>query len=190
MIAIRPELPQTSPITFSLNVMRRSLFAISALFAASVMLASSFAFASDPIPGVDVILKNKATGATLTTRTDATGTFRIGLDEGQYSIIVPFEACDHAINTKGTGSSGRSYTAGHFSLEIDNVDGIAVADLDGDAAPDQVKGPRDIATGQASGKRMHKPFTITKEWTASAPGARVTVTGKRHEFTGHVTLMK
>jgi type VI secretion system secreted protein Hcp len=29
--------------------------------------------------------------------------------------------------------------------------------------------PRDIATGQASGKRQHKPVTITKEWGASTP---------------------
>ncbi|MEO6112837.1 MAG: hypothetical protein ABIP07_00100 [Sphingomicrobium sp.] len=32
-----------------------------------------------------------------------------------------------------------------------------------------VKSPRDAATGQASGKRMHKPFTITKEWGPSTP---------------------
>ena len=30
--------------------------------------------------------------------------------------------------------------------------------------------PRDVATGQASGKRMHKPFTIVKEWGAVSPG--------------------
>ena len=29
--------------------------------------------------------------------------------------------------------------------------------------------PRDVATGQASGKRMHKPFTIVKEWGAASP---------------------
>jgi type VI secretion system secreted protein Hcp len=29
--------------------------------------------------------------------------------------------------------------------------------------------PRDPATGQATGKRMHKPITITKEWDASSP---------------------
>ena len=30
--------------------------------------------------------------------------------------------------------------------------------------------PRDMASGQASGKRMHKPFVITKEWGAVSPG--------------------
>jgi type VI secretion system secreted protein Hcp len=29
--------------------------------------------------------------------------------------------------------------------------------------------PRDAATGQASGKRQHKPITITKEWGAASP---------------------
>ena len=29
--------------------------------------------------------------------------------------------------------------------------------------------PRDIATGQASGKRQHKPIVITKEWGPSMP---------------------
>lgn len=64
---------------------------------------------------------------------------------------------------------------------------IEAGDLDGDGAPDdaylklmcdgprvsgawyQVKGPRDSGSGLASGKRMHKPLTIIKEWGASTP---------------------
>jgi hypothetical protein len=60
-------------------------------------------------------------------------------------------------------------------------------DLDGDGLPDDgviklvcsgdelraayynVKGPRDPASGQASGKRMHKPITFVKEWGAATP---------------------
>ena len=30
--------------------------------------------------------------------------------------------------------------------------------------------PRDVATGMSTGKRMHKPFTIVKEWDAVSPG--------------------
>ena len=37
------------------------------------------------------------------------------------------------------------------------------------AAQYQVISPRDAASGQASGKRMHKPFTIVKEWGAASP---------------------
>src|SRR5206468_9936511 len=33
----------------------------------------------------------------------------------------------------------------------------------------EIVSPRDIATGQASGKRQHKPFTITKELDKSTP---------------------
>jgi hypothetical protein len=34
----------------------------------------------------------------------------------------------------------------------------------GTVAPAQVISPRDVATGQASGKRMHGAITIIKEW--------------------------
>ncbi len=33
----------------------------------------------------------------------------------------------------------------------------------------EIKAPRDVATGQASGIRMHKPFIITKELDKSSP---------------------
>jgi type VI secretion system secreted protein Hcp len=33
----------------------------------------------------------------------------------------------------------------------------------------EIKSPRDLATGQASGKRQHGPITFTKEWGASSP---------------------
>lgn len=64
---------------------------------------------------------------------------------------------------------------------------VAAGDLDGDGVADQavlrlscdgatlkqahyaVTGPRDAATGQASGKRMHKPITIVKEWGPASP---------------------
>jgi type VI secretion system Hcp family effector len=33
----------------------------------------------------------------------------------------------------------------------------------------EVTAPRDISTGQASGKRQHQPVVITKEWGAATP---------------------
>ncbi|MDR3509062.1 MAG: hypothetical protein P4L64_14310 [Caulobacteraceae bacterium] len=36
------------------------------------------------------------------------------------------------------------------------------------ASAAEVTAPRDISTGQASGKRMHKPFVITKTWSSRA----------------------
>ena len=64
---------------------------------------------------------------------------------------------------------------------------VAAGDLDGDGLADEaylkldcadgvlkqasyiVKGPRDSASGMATGKRMHKPFTVVKEWGAPSP---------------------
>jgi type VI secretion system secreted protein Hcp len=33
----------------------------------------------------------------------------------------------------------------------------------------EVSSPRDLASGQASGKRQHKPIMMTKEWGAASP---------------------
>jgi type VI secretion system secreted protein Hcp len=33
----------------------------------------------------------------------------------------------------------------------------------------EIQSPRDVATGQASGKRQHGPITVTKEWGAATP---------------------
>ena len=64
---------------------------------------------------------------------------------------------------------------------------VQAGDLDGDGKPDeaylklacangkltqawyQVKGPRDAASGMASGKRTHHPVTFVKEWGAATP---------------------
>jgi hypothetical protein len=64
---------------------------------------------------------------------------------------------------------------------------VAAGDLDGDGVADnavlrltcdggQLKeahysavSPRDASSGQASGKRMHKPITVVKEWGAASP---------------------
>jgi type VI secretion system secreted protein Hcp len=41
--------------------------------------------------------------------------------------------------------------------------------IEGLAFEYEVLSPRDVATGQASGKRQHKPVVITKEWGAASP---------------------
>ena len=64
---------------------------------------------------------------------------------------------------------------------------VQAGDLDGDGVSDdaylklacsdgkltqawyQVKGPRDAASGMASGKRQHKPVTFVKEWGPASP---------------------
>ncbi len=77
---------------------------------------------------------------------------------------------------------GRDSVAGPIYL-----DAVSTGDLDGDGIADEaivrlvcaggelrsaeysVKAPRDLATGQSSGKRMHKPLTVIKEWGPGTP---------------------
>jgi hypothetical protein len=174
---------------------KQNLFARFALVFAALILSASFAFAAegDPIPGIDVKFVNADGMVVKTVKTDATGKFTCTLDEGVYGVCISNEACAAAViktKTKSNQSNDRTYSAGHFMLNLDGSSDIVVGDLDGDGKLDRVVSPRDIATGQASGKRMHKPFTITKEWSASSPGAKVSVYGKSKELTGHVTLIK
>ena len=53
--------------------------------------------------------------------------------------------------------------------------------------------PRDMASGQASGKRMHKPFTIVKEWGPASPavskGSWDLATGKGARSAGGISAM-
>ena len=53
--------------------------------------------------------------------------------------------------------------------------------------------PRDMASGQASGKRMHKPFMIVKEWGAVSPGMSKgswdLATGKGARSAGGISAM-
>jgi len=155
------------------------------------------AFAGDPIHGVDIKL-GMAGGKTKVVKTDADGKFTFdNLSEGTYTLTISYDACSRAINTTGTGATVRQSGEHTFSVVCDDGNDITVAaaDVDGDGMADrtvshEVQSPRDLATGQASGKRMHKPFTITKEWGASTPMLSVTVAAKHKEFTGHVTLIK
>ena len=54
---------------------------------------------------------------------------------------------------------------------------VLVCDAQGAVTPTDIAldytlvSPRDAASGQASGKRMHKPLTITKEWGRGAKPA-------------------
>ena len=87
-------------------------------------------------------------------------------------------SADYYLKIDGVGldAGGATYLKAHSS-----------ADLDGDGKADdvvirmecaaglmhnaqyQVVSPRDSASGQATGKRIHKPFTIVKEWGAATP---------------------
>lgn len=71
---------------------------------------------------------------------------------------------------------------GEYKLTLVNSEGrsVTIGDLDGDGhldcvvadpAPQAgVKSPRDIATGQASGKRQHQPVCCVVDWNGTVKG--------------------
>jgi hypothetical protein len=94
----------------------------------------------------------------------------------------------------GIDPGGPMYIQAHSSGDLDG-DGLAddvVIRMDCAAgvmhtAQYQVVSPRDVASGQATGKRMHKPFTIVKEWGAATPqlmAMKATYDIKKVEGTG------
>jgi hypothetical protein len=86
-------------------------------------------------------------------------------------------SADYYLQIKGVAAEG-----GYTFLDV-----LSTGDLDGDGLPDEavvrlrcvgadieaaeysVKSPRDAASGQASGKRTHKPVTFVKEWGPTTP---------------------
>ena len=58
---------------------------------------------------------------------------------------------------------------GTFTGDGTNSDGIKDDKIRGLSYDLEVVSPRDIASGQASGKRQYKPLIVTKEWGASSP---------------------
>jgi type VI protein secretion system component Hcp len=112
----------------------------------------SFVFAGDPIPGIDVRLENTNGGKIFKCKTDADGNFKFdNCPEGTYSVSFSYQKISYSYGKQTEGSL--------------------------DAQTLEVKSPRDIATGQASGKRMHKPFTITKEFDKASPILMLTIDG-------------
>lgn len=98
------------------------------------------------------------------------------------------------IDAVGRDPGGPIYMKAHSSGDLDG-DGRAddiIIRMDCAAgvmhtAQYQVTSPRDAASGQASGKRMHKPFKIVKEWGAATPQLMAMKTGydvKKVEGTG------
>jgi hypothetical protein len=166
------------------HLMRISLAIVAMLFATSY----AFATEGDPIPGIDVKLINANGQVIKTVKTDETGAFTCTLDEGVYGVCISNEACGNAY-AKITKSRSNIQN-NRFALNLDGGNDIVVGDLDADGQMDKIVSPRDHASGLPTGKRMHKPFTITKDWSASKAGAQVSVYGKSKELTGHVTLIK
>jgi len=94
-----------------------------------------------------------------------------------------------SVSVTATAASSDYYlTFKHVAMQDGQtyLDATSTGDLDGDGLPDDaiirlhctggvlqaadfVVKPREASSGQASGKRMHKPITIIKEWGAATP---------------------
>lgn len=57
--------------------------------------------------------------------------------------------------------------AGTYQVQVCDENGVAVSSSS--ALSHSIKSPRDAASGLATGKRMHKPMTITKQLDKSSP---------------------
>lgn len=110
-----------------------------ALMFITLLMISSAAI-SAPLSKATVTLQDSATGKIYTCITDANGKFECkNLPDGKYSITCKNEA----------DMMNWSFGAAAYQFEV--------------------QAPKDRASGQASGKRMHKPLTITKEFDKSTP---------------------
>ena len=77
-----------------------------------------------------------------------------GVSAGEYMISL----CD---------AQGKSVVAGSTPLNLSY----------------EVKSPRDAASGLATGRRMHKPITFTKEWDRTASKNIITITDNGSSIT-------
>ncbi len=113
------------------------------------------------------------------------GSFEASVPAGTYACSVSFKE-----NPANTG--GRGHVVGEGGNGIATNSGgssdSALHEIHQSIPPKsvvltyEVKSPRDVATGQASGKRQHSQVTITKEWGAASPQLS---TGRNLTFTFH-----
>ena len=94
------------------------------------------------------------------------------------AVAAPAAATDFSVMHQSSDGNLR-----YLHVQAGDVDGDGIADTAvirltcdrGSVSSAALYSPRDAASGQAGGKRMHKPFTIVKEWSAAPPslaGAR------------------
>lgn len=74
----------------------------------------------------------------------------------------------HAIGSATSGAGAGKAASDSWSAPTSKA-AIGSATSGAGAGKVTASAPRDMATGMASGKRMHKPFTITKEIDKSSP---------------------
>ncbi len=71
------------------------------------------------------------------------------------------------VHCPASSCSVSGLAAGTYQVQVCDENGVAVSSSS--ALSHSVKSPRDAASGLATGKRMHKPMTITKQLDKSSP---------------------
>jgi len=96
---------------------------------------------------------------------------------GEAEITLKGEAAEEARKRPGRVKYG-DITLKQGTAEATGGVQVAAGDVNADGRSEpvaslipsaEVVSPRDVASGQATGKRQHKPITITKEWDANTP---------------------
>ncbi len=126
----------------------------------TALLFTSQAFAaSDYLLEIEGI-KGECKGKHIKLTENADGSFSAeNIPGGTYKVVYTAKAGKTGSTKRGDGS---------VTLAFEGV--IAPRDVaTGQSSGKRISAPRDVATGQSSGKRQHKPVTITKEWDASTP---------------------
>ncbi|HEY6170954.1 MAG TPA: hypothetical protein VIX80_01730 [Candidatus Kapabacteria bacterium] len=133
----------------------KTLINRAALLAIIVVLVVSKSFAaSDYLLELDGV-KGECKGKHIKLTENADGSFSVeNIPAGTYNVI-------YKAKQGKTGSAKRG-------------DGSVVIEFEGvvsprDVSTGQSSGKRDAASGQATGKRQHKPIRIVKEWDANTP---------------------
>jgi opacity protein-like surface antigen len=128
----------------------------------------------DPIPGLDVKLKNMNSGNNYTAHTNEDGSFSVrNIEDGIYQAMTNSDTTSFAVNNKTANANYKlveieNGECGIHSNNIIYVDGqmyaevITAREASSGMASGRITAPRDIATGQASGKRMHKPISVIR----------------------------
>jgi hypothetical protein len=117
------------------------------------------------------------------------GACTVDLPSGDFTVTL----CDEKGNALTSGKAKLNVQFNPKELSVDKSSAPSKRTSTGGTADiatgGEVVSPRDAASGQASGKRMHKPIKITKEWDANTPMLKMkTPTGGDNNAVIHWTL--
>mgnify|MGYP002712130136 CR=1 FL=1 len=136
-----------------------------------VFIVPLILFAGDPIPGIDITVDQSPNGITKTGKTNGRGEFiATGLKEGDYKVTLEMDGVRCVIGDKVNEkitipSSNSTASIKPIRLELSSKS-MYLSKKGYDHY--QASSTREAGSGMATGKRQHKPMTITKELDKSS----------------------